>query len=93
MSIVKTRDLKRMKSIRADQRHVNQRRWKLLKVMLGLGGAQFDFSEADPRAFAILMRFPNLRNLCYLKRRMETASDKWLWEFLTLGGFEGRTRF
>ena len=35
------------------------------------------------------IRFPNFRNLSYLKKRMENATDRWLWEFLSLGGFEG----
>ena len=35
-----------------------------------------------------LIKFSNFRNLTYLKRRIKTADDRWLWEFLTLGGFE-----
>ena len=72
--------------------------------MIGIGQTKFNYESASPRIYAQvksyywrisffdenfqLIKFSNFRNLTYLKRRIKNADDRWLWEFLTLGGFE-----
>ena len=89
MSFVKTKELEEIEDIKRINKARNVRRWKVLREMIGIGNAEHDFEYATPKVFSVLIKFPNYRNLCYLKKRMKTASDRWLFEFLTLGGFEG----